>query len=140
MGGAGGWLLTCHASTQPTFLTHTPHHTTPSSLLSGVPIVPIFILGQSRALSFAGSKRLSRRLRASIGVWWGRWGLPFLPRKVAMVALVCAPIKVVQDDDPSQAVIDATFDRVAKEMKAVFDAAKGAVPGWETTQLVFGEE
>ena len=110
------------------------------ALRSGVPIVPIFILGQSRALSFAGSKRLSRRVRASIGVWWGRWGLPFLPRKVAMVALVCAPIKVVQDANPSQAVIDATFDRVASEMKTAFDAAKGAVPGWESTQLVFGEE
>lgn len=107
------------------------------ALRAGVPIVPIYIMGQSRALSFAGSKRLSRRLRASVGVWWGRWRLPFLPRKVPMVALVCAPIFVQRIADPTQADIDATFDKVAAEIKAAFDAAKGAVEGWGGTVLVF---
>jgi len=44
---------------------------------------------------FWGSRTLSRRLRVSLGVFWGRWGLP-LPRKTDIIALVGAPIPVVQ--------------------------------------------
>ena len=44
---------------------------------------------------FHGSGQLSRRLRVSLGVFWGRWGLP-LPRKTDIIALVGAPIPVVQ--------------------------------------------
>ena len=44
---------------------------------------------------FRGSGRLSRRLRVSLGVFWGRWGLP-LPRKTDIIALVGAPVPVVQ--------------------------------------------
>ena len=61
---------------------------------------------------------------------WGAWGLPFLPRRVPMVAVVCEPVRVARTDAPTQAAIDAAFDRVAAELKAAFDGARGVVPGY----------
>ena len=48
-----------------------------------------------QVFDFRGSGPLSRRLRVSLGVFWGRCGLP-LPRKTDIIALVGAPIPVVQ--------------------------------------------
>ncbi len=44
---------------------------------------------------FHGSGRLSRRLRVSLGVFWGRWCLP-LPCKTDIIGLVGPPIPVIQ--------------------------------------------
>ena len=54
-------------------------------------VVPVYHLGQSQLLTFWGPERLSRRWRASIGIFWGAWGLP-LPRKHPIISLVGAPI------------------------------------------------
>ena len=110
------------------------------ALRHGVPIVPIFVLGQSRTLSFFGSRALSRRLRASVGVWWGAAGLPFVPRRVPMVAVVCRPVAAARREAPTQAEIDGVFERVVAELKEAFDGAKGGVAGYEETELVFVDE
>ena len=54
-------------------------------------IMPVYHLGDSQLLDFWGFKWLSRKLRASLGVVWGRWGLP-LPRQHDLIALVDYPI------------------------------------------------
>lgn len=112
------------------------------ALRHGVPIVPVFVVGQARALSFWGSKTLSRRLRASVGVWWGAWGLPFVPRRVDMVAVVCRPVRVPRSrgGEPTQGEIDGVWSAVADELKDAFDAAKQGVAGYERTELVFVDE
>lgn len=55
-------------------------------------LVPVYHMGQSQLLTFWGAEKLSRRWRASIGIFWGAWGLP-LPRKRPIISLVGAPIK-----------------------------------------------
>ena len=54
-------------------------------------IMPVYHLGDSQLFNFVGFKWLSRKLRASLGVIWGRWGLP-LPRQHDLIALVDYPI------------------------------------------------
>jgi hypothetical protein len=46
-------------------------------------------------LSFAGSERVSRRLRATVGAFWGRWHLP-LPHKTDIIIAMGPPIPVQQ--------------------------------------------
>lgn len=48
-----------------------------------------------QVLSFAGSERVSRRLRATMGAFWGRWRLP-LPHKTDMVVAMGPAIPVKQ--------------------------------------------
>ena len=55
-------------------------------------IMPVYHLGDSQLFNFWGFKWLSRKLRASLGVIWGRWGLP-LPRQHDLIALVDYPIQ-----------------------------------------------
>ena len=103
------------------------------------PIMPVFVFGQSRVFSFAGSARLSRRLRASVGIWWGRWGLPCLPRPEHLVVAVGRPVRLpppATPGHPTQAEIDAGFGAVLAELTRTFEAVKGGVPGYEGTQLV----
>ena len=100
-------------------------------------ILPVLVLGQSRALTFAGSARLSRALRASVGVWWGRWGLPCLPRPVDVVLIVCPPVRVGTIAAPTQADVDGVFERVADRLRAAFAAHAAAVPGYAGTRLEF---
>lgn len=55
-------------------------------------IVPIYNLGQSHMLDFYGSCTLSRRMRAAVGVFWGRWFLP-VPRRHDIIITVGRPVK-----------------------------------------------
>lgn len=54
-----------------------------TAIETGTPIVPVYFLGGSQVLSFGPTflKALSRRLRTSIGVVFGRLGLP-IPRQM----------------------------------------------------------
>ena len=54
--------------------------------------MPVYHLGDSQLFDFWGFKWLSRKLRVSLGVIWGRWGLP-LPRQHDLIALVDYPIQ-----------------------------------------------
>jgi len=86
-----------------------------------------------------GSVPLSRRLRASVGIWWGRWGLPCSPRPEHLVVAVGRPVRLpppVTPGHPTQAEIDAGFGAVLAELTRTFEAVKGGVPGYEGTQLV----
>ena len=104
-----------------------------------VPIVPCFVFGQSRVLSFAGSARASRGLRASVGVWWGRAGLPCLPRRVRLVVAAGRPVRLpppAVSGRPSQAEIDAGFAAVLEELVRTYEAVRPGVAGYEATRLV----
>ena len=49
----------------------------------------------AQVLSFAGSERVSRRLRATVGAFWGRGRLP-LPHKTDIIMAMGPPIPVKQ--------------------------------------------
>lgn len=112
------------------------------ALRTGASIVPVYALGQSRVLSFWGFPSLSRRLRVSLGVWWGRFGLPCLPRKEEIVMCVCPPVDVGEarneEEKPvSQEEIDAVFAEVAARLKRAHDEIKSGVEGWESSRMIF---
>ncbi len=53
--------------------------------------MPAYHLGQSQLLTFWGTEQISRRWRASVGVFWGAYGLP-LPRRHPIITLIGSPI------------------------------------------------
>lgn len=55
-------------------------------------ILPVHHMGHSHLLSFWGSASLSRKLRASLGLYWGTWVLS-LPRRHRIITLVGNPIR-----------------------------------------------
>ncbi|KAI8477462.1 MAG: diacylglycerol acyltransferase-domain-containing protein [Monoraphidium minutum] len=65
---------------------------------SGAPLLPVYHFGTSAMLRWHAPKcleGLSRRMRASLGIITGRWGLP-LPYKVPLHAVVGPPVPVRQ--------------------------------------------
>lgn len=104
-----------------------------AALQAGAPLVPVYHLGASQLLSFGGTASLSRRLRASVCVYWGTWGLP-LPRRHDIISLVGRPIPVAKCADPSPAQVDALHARFCAELVALFDAHKHLL-GWEHKTL-----
>ena len=55
-------------------------------------IMPVYHLGDSQLFHFWGLTALSRKLRASLGFVWGRWGLP-LPMQHDLISAISYPIK-----------------------------------------------
>lgn len=61
----------------------------------GADLLPVYHMGQSQLLTFWGTEEVSRRWRASIGVFWGAYGLP-LPRRHPIISLIGSPIPGAQ--------------------------------------------
>jgi 2-acylglycerol O-acyltransferase 2 len=78
---------------------------------------------------------LSRKLQASLFVYWGRWGLP-IPRRAQITMCIGRPIEVARVDEPTDAQIDALHARVLDEMRTHFDRHKAAL-GWGDRDLHF---
>ena len=55
-------------------------------------IMPVYHLGDSQLFHFWGLNALSRKLRASLGFVWGRWGLP-LPMQHDLISAISYPIR-----------------------------------------------
>lgn len=51
----------------------------------------MYSLGQSQMLDFWGSCALSRRARAAVGIFWGRYGLP-VPRRHDIIVAIGRPV------------------------------------------------
>ena len=47
------------------------------AIRAGAPLLPVHHIGASQLLGFTGYPALSRRLRATVGCWWGRYGILF---------------------------------------------------------------
>ncbi|KAK9919185.1 hypothetical protein WJX75_009964 [Coccomyxa subellipsoidea] len=105
------------------------------AIQAGADLVPVYHMGQSQLLTFWGAEKLSRRWRASIGIFWGAWGLP-LPRKRPIISLVGAPIKVKQEDHPSQEQIERVHAEFVASIKLLFDRHKHLLgPEWAEKEL-----
>lgn len=66
-----------------------------TSIETGAPVVPVYHLGNSRVLKFGPAfifRGISRRLRTSLGLVFGRWGLP-IPFQHPIHMLVGLPIQ-----------------------------------------------
>ncbi|EIE22983.1 hypothetical protein COCSUDRAFT_63373 [Coccomyxa subellipsoidea C-169] len=101
---------------------------------TGTDIVPIYNLGQSAMLDFCGSCSLSRRVRAVVGIFWGRWYLP-VPRRCPIITAIGKPLQVTKSLDPSPEEVDEVQEKLLAALVALFDEHKHLLPGWEHKTL-----
>lgn len=114
------------------------------SLRTGIPIVPAYSLGNTKVFSmwhdpFGCMEALSRRLRASVFLFWGRFGLP-LPFRTNITMLLGPPVQAapeeVGQEKPPQEAIDKLHWRILDGISTAFNQHKGAC-GWQHRQMKF---
>jgi hypothetical protein len=107
---------------------------------AGTPILPVYIFGNSKVLSFgpAWLQRWSRKLRASLGLMYGVWGLP-IPRRLPIYMAVGKPVPVprrARSDPDFEAVVEEVHGAVVEAMKTVYYTHRGHYGhGYETRPL-----
>jgi hypothetical protein len=107
-----------------------------AALVAGTPVIPVYHLGNSQLLSFVGLPGLSRRLRLSVGLFFGVLGSPY-PHRTRMLTVVGDPLEVVQSLDPTRAEVDELHGRLCAALKTLFDGHKGLLgPEWAEKELV----
>eukprot|EP00884_Botryococcus_braunii_P015866 jgi/Botrbrau1/2963/Bobra.0026s0031.1 len=105
------------------------------AIQAGAGIVPIYHLGNSQLMHFYGLRRTSRKARAALGWFAGRWFLP-IPKRYPIVSLVGGPIDVVQCDNPSQEYVDEIHAKVLKTLVDNYNLHRHLLPGWEHRPLI----
>lgn len=89
------------------------------AIKNGADVVPVFCYGNSKLFSVVGEssrlsmgllKRLSRRIKASVLIFYGRLCLP-IPIRHPLLFVVGKPLPVVQKDAPSKEEIAAMHGR-----------------------------
>ena len=99
---------------------------------TGVPVVPIYCLGNTALFNVVGLKRLSRRFRVGLQLFWGRAFLPLPRQSKIVVVLLRNPHPV------PRAVRPATprMRRVSAELQRLFHQHKHRLEGWENREMV----
>lgn len=106
----------------------------------GADLVPVFCFGNSRLLKVVGEnnkvsmgllKKLSRRLQASIILFYGRWGLP-IPLRLPLKFVIGKAIKVEQKPVPTEEDINALHSLFIERVQEIYEKHK---PEWETRPL-----
>jgi 2-acylglycerol O-acyltransferase 2 len=115
------------------------------ALETGVPIVPCYCFGNTQifdtphaATSGATDTalaRLSRYLRTSLVVFWGRFGLP-IPFRVPLLTVIGRPIPCPKVDAPSPELVNEYHDVYLRETKRIYDKYRNCY-GWDDRPLVF---
>ena len=111
------------------------------AICHGVPVVPVYVFGNTKLFKRvelpALLESLSRLLKASLVLFWGRWGLP-VPFQVPLLYAVGEAIQVgPPNPNPSTAEVDALHRRFCEALVGLFDKHK-ADYGWahKTLRLV----
>lgn len=111
------------------------------ALRTGTPIVPAYSFGNTAAFSswydrFGVLEALSRKLQASLFLYWGRWGLP-IPRRAQITMVVGRPIDVQKTEgEPTEEQIDELHERILEEVTTHFNRHKAAL-GWAEREIIF---
>lgn len=107
---------------------------------NGAPIVPVYHFGNTRLLSFGPkwAEPYGRRWRFSLGLLFGRFGMP-IPRRVPLMMVVGRPVEVgprlARDDPAFAAAVDDAHARYMAALQRLYDAHKGCY-GWAEHPLV----
>ena len=118
------------------------------AIQEGANIIPAFFFGNSRCFTVVGAEggaggkdvsfmgkllqRLSRTLKASIVIFYGRHFLP-VPYRQPLKMVSGRVIKVKQNDSPSDAEVQAVLNEVVAEFERLY--ASDQRPAWETRPL-----
>lgn len=107
------------------------------AMAHGVPLVPVYVFGNSETFKRvplpAVLERASRSLKASLVLFWGRWGLP-IPFKVPLTFAVGEALLVEKNASPSPEQVDALHSQFCDALTEVFDRFKGDY-GWGDKEL-----
>jgi len=102
------------------------------ALQHGVPVVPVYVFGQSVAFGQlplpAWVERLSRWLRVSLILPFGRFGL-LIPRKLPLLYTIGAPILAARSPDPTASEVDAVHGATVAAVRDMYHFYRGAY-GW----------
>jgi 2-acylglycerol O-acyltransferase 2 len=104
---------------------------------TGADIVPVYHFGNTQIMSqlqFPILVWLSRKLRTSVNIFWGRWGL-LIGRRCKIVTVVGPAIPVTQSDNPSEQQVSELQEIYIKAVLELFDKHKHRV-GWQNRSLV----
>eukprot|EP00878_Enallax_costatus_P003819 GHUV01004035.1.p1 GENE.GHUV01004035.1~~GHUV01004035.1.p1 ORF type:complete len:485 (+),score=77.48 GHUV01004035.1:926-2380(+) len=112
------------------------------ALEHGTPILPVYMFGANQVLDFGPPwlQRLSRKMRASVGIIYGRWGLP-VPRRVPIFQVTGRPLPVgppMRKDHPDfQKRVDELHAEFICEIERLYYTHRGKYGhGFENRPLV----
>jgi 1-acyl-sn-glycerol-3-phosphate acyltransferase len=140
-GGIGEMFKgTSARSTSETFLVARRQGFVRLAVEEGAAVIPVVIFGASRIMTLAPFSRflepLSRILRMSVLLFWGRWGLP-IPQKKRLLYAVGPPIwppPVPPNGQATEYAVQAVHAKFVSELQRLFEKYKG-VYGWESKTL-----
>lgn len=109
------------------------------ALNHGVPIIPGYLFGNSKALhvwydKYGYMQWLSRKLRVSLVLFTGRYGLP-IPFRTPLLAVFGDPMPVQKNSKPTSEDIDVVMNQLEYELKKLFNLHKAAF-GWSNVELI----
>lgn len=115
------------------------HNTVKVAIQEGADIVPVFFFGNTRLFNIAGASgsdsllsRLSRKLRASIVLFYGRNFLP-VPFRHPIRMVTGRIVEVQKKEFPSEADVEEVIQRVIASVNELYEKK---APEWETRPLV----
>lgn len=115
------------------------HNTVKAAIQEGADIVPVFFFGNTKIFNIAGNSgsdsllsKLSRKLRASIVLFYGRHYLP-VPFRHPIRMVTGRVVEVQQKEFPSDEEVEAVMQKVIASVTELYEKKK---PEWETRPLV----
>lgn len=110
------------------------------ALTQGIPVVPSYAVGNTDVMQawfdpFGIMQKISQKLRVSIFVPVGRWGLP-VPCRANITMLFSNPIMAEKRIEPTEADIGEFHQQILREVTSLYDAHKDAL-GHGSRRLVF---
>lgn len=110
------------------------------ALRTGASVVPAYSFGNTAAFTcvqdqFGILAKVSRKLRAALFIFHGRWWLP-IPRRVNITMVVGRAIPVEKVEEPSEAQVDELHEKILGAIKENFDRHKESL-GWGQKELRF---
>jgi 2-acylglycerol O-acyltransferase 2 len=113
-------------------------NTIKTAIQEGANIIPAFFFGNTRLFNIAGASgsdsflsRFSRKIRASIVLFYGRHYLP-VPFRHPIRITFGEVVEIKQNDNPSEEEILEVMERVKKSVEGVYERR----PEWEKRPLV----
>jgi 1-acyl-sn-glycerol-3-phosphate acyltransferase len=107
------------------------------ALQTGVDIIPIYLFGNTSALSVFKTgvlAELSRKLQVSLTYIWGRWYLP-IPRDCKLLYAAGQPLGMPQIEHPTSEDIDKWHAKYCHEVERLFEKYKEKVPEYKHKKL-----
>lgn len=119
------------------------------ALIAGADVVPVYALGHTSLFSTADRSsalgsflmKISRQLKISLPLSYGRWGMPLIPESKPVCVLVGRPIRVEEAiPEPTAEQIDVVHGQFLAELRRIFDKHKHRVPSYANKRLYFEDE